>query len=188
MITRGVDAIVVHCSATPDGAPLTVEEVDAWHKARGFRRSAHWLSRFNPRIRHCGYHRLVDHLGRVQEGRHYDEVGAHVQGSNARSIGLCMAGTGKFSHPQWFALQRLVVSIVAQIAQGREPKAAVVGVEEAIRAAQRLGVRIVGHRDFSPDRDGDGVVEPWEWVKSCPGFDVGQWVAGGMEPPVGHVL
>ena len=31
---------------------------------------------------------------------------------------------------------------------------------------------IVGHRDLSPDLDGDGVVEPEEWVKQCPCFDV----------------
>jgi N-acetylmuramoyl-L-alanine amidase len=36
--------------------------------------------------------------------------------------------------------------------------------------------RIVGHRDLSPDKDGDGMVERWEWMKECPSFDVGQWV------------
>lgn len=33
--------------------------------------------------------------------------------------------------------------------------------------------RIVGHRDLSPDLDGDGVIEPKEWTKVCPCFDVG---------------
>jgi N-acetyl-anhydromuramyl-L-alanine amidase AmpD len=32
-------------------------------------------------------------------------------------------------------------------------------------------VRIVGHRDLSPDLDKDGVVEPHEWVKLCPCFN-----------------
>ncbi len=30
---------------------------------------------------------------------------------------------------------------------------------------------ICGHRDLSPDKDGDGVVEPHEWIKMCPCFD-----------------
>ena len=32
--------------------------------------------------------------------------------------------------------------------------------------------RVCGHRDLSPDLDGDGKVEPWEWVKQCPCFEV----------------
>ena len=32
--------------------------------------------------------------------------------------------------------------------------------------------RVCGHRDLSPDLDGDGTVEPWEWVKQCPCFEV----------------
>lgn len=33
--------------------------------------------------------------------------------------------------------------------------------------------RVVGHRDLSPDADGDGKVEPEEWTKVCPCFEVG---------------
>jgi len=29
---------------------------------------------------------------------------------------------------------------------------------------------IVGHRDLSPDKDGDGIVERHEWLKLCPCF------------------
>ncbi|PWL81412.1 MAG: N-acetylmuramoyl-L-alanine amidase, partial [Prevotellaceae bacterium] len=24
---------------------------------------------------------------------------------------------------------------------------------------------------FSPDLNGDGIIEPWEWMKACPCFD-----------------
>jgi hypothetical protein len=30
----------------------------------------------------------------------------------------------------------------------------------------------MGHRDLSPDLDGNGHIEPDEWMKQCPGFDV----------------
>ena len=33
------------------------------------------------------------------------------------------------------------------------------------------GSKIVGHRDLSPDLNGDGIIKPNEWIKSCPCFD-----------------
>lgn len=30
---------------------------------------------------------------------------------------------------------------------------------------------IAGHRDLSPDLDGNGCVDPTEWVKQCPSFN-----------------
>ena len=33
---------------------------------------------------------------------------------------------------------------------------------------------VCGHRDLSPDLNGNGVVEPEEWIKVCPCFDVGK--------------
>ena len=33
-------------------------------------------------------------------------------------------------------------------------------------------VEVLGHRDTSPDLDDDGIVEPEEWTKMCPCFDV----------------
>ena len=33
------------------------------------------------------------------------------------------------------------------------------------------GCRVCGHRDLSPDLDGDGEIEPEEWIKACPCFN-----------------
>lgn len=32
-------------------------------------------------------------------------------------------------------------------------------------------IKIQGHRDFSPDKNGNGVIESWERIKECPSFD-----------------
>ena len=32
--------------------------------------------------------------------------------------------------------------------------------------------QVVGHRDLSPDRNLNGRIEPHEWIKQCPCFDV----------------
>ena len=34
------------------------------------------------------------------------------------------------------------------------------------------GCRICGHRDLSPDLNANGEIEPEEWIKACPCFDV----------------
>lgn len=142
---RPITHIVIHCSATPDGAPRTVEDIDRMHRERGWRK--------------VGYHRVIELDGAVMTGRELEEVGAHVEGSNARSIGICMIGTTRFTSLQWEALAGLVRTLEARF-------------HDAV---------ICGHRDFSPDLDGDGLVEPHEWFKLCPGFDVAEWRRAGME-------
>ncbi|MBP0439454.1 peptidoglycan-binding domain-containing protein [Tianweitania sediminis] len=37
------------------------------------------------------------------------------------------------------------------------------------------GIRWCGHRDLSPDRNGNGIIEPFEHLKACPVFDVIPW-------------
>ena len=34
------------------------------------------------------------------------------------------------------------------------------------------GCRVCGHRDLSPDLNGNGEIEPEEWIKACPCFEV----------------
>lgn len=75
---RKIDKIIIHCTATPAGRPVTVGQVTAWHKARGFRT--------------IGYHYLIYGDGSIHEGRPLDEVGAHCLGHNAHSIGICYVG------------------------------------------------------------------------------------------------
>jgi N-acetyl-anhydromuramyl-L-alanine amidase AmpD len=47
---------------------------------------------------------------------------------------------------------------------------------------------VVGHRDLSPDLDGDGQVEPHEWIKLCPAFEVRDWLANFMQPTEDQVF
>ena len=75
---RSIDAIIVHCTATPPGMKVTVDDIDRWHKARG------WKG--------IGYHYVVDLEGKVHAGRPLDQTGAHCLGHNAHSIGVCYVG------------------------------------------------------------------------------------------------
>lgn len=38
-----------------------------------------------------------------------------------------------------------------------------------------VDAEVLGHRDLSPDADGDGKVERHEWLKECPCFDARAW-------------
>ncbi len=165
-MSRQINAIVIHCAASPNGQRVTAEDVDRWHKERGFQRRDQWRGIQNPQLYHIGYHFLVRINGAIESGRHLEEVGAHVAGSNSDSIGICMAGTDRFTPAQWASLADCVRSLSRKF-----PRA-----------------KILGHRDYSPDKNGDGVLEPWEWMKTCPGFDVAHWLNNGMKPAIVHLL
>lgn len=70
--------IVVHCTATPEGRDVTVGDVDACHRARGFAS--------------IGYHYLIRLDGTIERGRLEDRIGAHCLGKNDCSIGVCYVG------------------------------------------------------------------------------------------------
>lgn len=169
---RAINLIVIHCSASANtdalfrGSPGTpglvtpVQVIDGWHAKRGFRRTHALARHVNPQLPHIGYHYVLYRNGAVATGRHLDEVGAHVQGFNQKSIGICLVGTDRFTKAQWEALAGLVASLQKQFPEAR----------------------VLGHRDLSPDQDANGIVEPFEWLKTCPGFDVAAWLKGGMAP------
>jgi N-acetylmuramoyl-L-alanine amidase len=75
---RIINEIIVHCSATAEGKDYSVDDITAWHKARGFVT--------------IGYHYVVYRDGTVHEGRDVDISGAHCTGHNANSIGVVYVG------------------------------------------------------------------------------------------------
>ena len=75
---RTIDKIIIHCSATPEGRPHSVEDIRRWHKAQGFA--------------DVGYHYVIGLDGAVFRGRPLEQAGAHCRGQNAHSIGICYIG------------------------------------------------------------------------------------------------
>jgi len=75
---RKIDEIILHCSATPAGRDVSVDEIRRWHLARGFS--------------DIGYHYVVGLDGSVHAGRPVECVGAHCLGHNAHSVGVCYVG------------------------------------------------------------------------------------------------
>lgn len=75
---REIKEIIIHCSATPEGRNVTVEDIDKWHKERGFKK--------------IGYHYVIYLDGSIHKGREEYEIGAHCTLHNANSIGICYIG------------------------------------------------------------------------------------------------
>ena len=190
-VGRRIDLIVIHCAATRDGDSLergnpgqrghrlATDVIDGWHAERGFHRQAPIAASFNPQLEHIGYHYVIDCTGRVLTGRHPSEIGAHAAGFNANSIGVCMTGTARYTLEQWDALRALVLELCER---HRVP------VHYALRNGDRLHDGLCGHRDLSPDQNHDGVIQPWEWLKTCPGFDVDAWLFRSMQPAAADVF
>lgn len=180
---RKIRHIIIHCSATPNGRPDTLASIDAGHKARKFKRSSQYIRSYNPELKHIGYHRIIMADGTRRSGRHLEEIGAHVQGNNIDSIGVLMVGMDKFSRAQWLNLREEVLQLTREITNKR-----IENVEQCLQALKDAGISLKGHRDYSPDLNGNGIIERTEWIKNCPNFSVAEWVKGGMVPLEASVL
>jgi N-acetylmuramoyl-L-alanine amidase len=72
--------VILHCTDSDDAQDwIDVNEIDKWHKARGWRG--------------VGYHWIICRDGNIQVGRLENEMGAHTFGQNRDSIGVCWVGS-----------------------------------------------------------------------------------------------
>lgn len=146
-----IDAIVVHCSATKLGQDIGKKEIIQMHLQRGFST--------------IGYNYIIRIDGTIEIGRSLQIAGAHCNSKgfsgvsyNRHSIGICYVGG---------------LDAQGNPADTRTPKQkkTMAGLIKKLCAEYEI-VEVLGHRDTSPDLDDDGIVEPHEWIKECPCFDV----------------
>ena len=125
----------IHCSATPPTMDIGDKEIKEWHLEKG------WSD--------IGYHVIIRRDGRIEYGRAFDVLGAHVKGFNSVSLGVCLIGgvdgegtpRNNYTVRQYHTLERVLNALHLLF-----PDAVV-----------------RGHRDF-PGVD-----------KACPSFDVQRW-------------
>lgn len=85
---------------------------------------------------------------------------AHIAwGWNKRAIGICYVGgldkDGRPADTRTDAQRTALIRLV-----------------KALRLVFPGVKQVLGHRDTSPDLNGDGVISPNEYMKACPCFDV----------------
>ena len=141
---RTVHLIVIHCSATKENETFTEIELEKSHRQRG--------------LNGIGYHYYIRRDGNIKSTRPVRKPGAHARGHNLGSIAICyegglnQRGVPKDTRTEW---QRHSLRVLVRALLMDYPEA-----------------KVAGHRDLSPDRNNNGEVEPMEWTKQCPCFEV----------------
>lgn len=152
MTPAQVEYLVIHCSATQPDADIGRAEIDRWHRQKG------WLM--------IGYHFVIRRDGTIEEGRKLTQVGAHTEGYNAKSIGICMVGGVKqvkdadgkddTDGPRWDLKPE------NNFTEDQFQSLALLILE--LRADGYAHAAVLGHRDFH------------HVTKACPSFDVTKWL------------
>lgn len=113
---RKINKIILHCSATKEGQHFTKEDIEKWHIERGFRK--------------IGYHYVIYIDGSVHIGRDVSEIGAHTQGLNSNTIGICYIGgldvNGKAKDTRTAAQKASIVRLIDEL-KGQFPDATIHG-------------------------------------------------------------
>lgn len=151
MKKQNIDAIVIHCTASKAGQDLRAADIDKQHQERGFAM--------------IGYNFVVDLDGTVEDGRPLTRDGAHCNTAglsgksyNKHSIGIVyVGGLDENGNP----------------ADTRTPEQKQALADLVYRLINEYPiVEVIGHRDASPDKNKNGVIEKNEWIKQCPCFSV----------------
>lgn len=143
---RKVNWITLHCTGA--AATQTLESIQAHWRSLGWR---------NP-----GYHYLITIDGTVHVLAPHSQVTNGVAGHNANAIHVAYTGGvdsfGRIADTRTTAQRNAMAKLVNEL------------------AAQYPTSAILGHRDFSPDKNRNGRIEEHEWIKACPSFSVKAWL------------
>ncbi|MCO5735946.1 N-acetylmuramoyl-L-alanine amidase [Stenotrophomonas maltophilia] len=132
-----VQYLIVHCAATRPSMDVGVKEIRKWHLQRGFN--------------DVGYHYVIRRDGSIEKGRADTIPGAHAEGYNGKSLGVCLVGgvsendvkvaENNFTEAQFDALHTLLRQL----------------------RASHPNAKVIGHREVNRG-------------KACPSFDVQEWL------------
>lgn len=138
---RKINNIVVHCTGGP--ATQTVSDIKAEFKRKGWK---------NP-----GYHYLIDKEGTITQLLDLSKVANGVKGHNSDSVHVAyIGGIGSLKNEN-------------DTRTGEQKKSLLQIIKKLHKDFPEAQIK--GHRDFSPDQNHNGIIDPWERIKACPCFD-----------------
>lgn len=147
-MTRKIKWGTLHCTSAPQNQ-TTQEMFNYWIKHNG------WS---NP-----GYHYEIEANGVIQQLQEIDKVANGVAGYNQNAIHISYKG----------GIDSKGNAVDNRTDNQKKSQLLI------IKRLKQLFPNIVflGHRDFSTDTNGNGIIDKWEWIKSCPSFDVRDWLS-----------
>ena len=117
LVNRPILYVVVHCSASKVTTNFTLKDLRHLHVD-----ICHWSD--------IGYHFYITRDGRIHNCRPMSEIGAHVKGYNAVSIGVCYEGglnaRGRPADTRTPEQKKSLIELLSALKE-RFPKAKLVG-------------------------------------------------------------
>lgn len=154
--------LVIHCTATPEGREVTAADIRRMHLSPKSAGGRGWKQVGYTDIIHLDG--SVERLVQNNEDAWVDpwEITNGASGYNSVSRHIVYAGgCDKAMKPKDTRTDKQKAALAKYIRDFH---------------AKHPDVKIIGHRDLSPDRNGNGILEPNEWMKACPSFDVRKWL------------
>lgn len=99
---RAINFLVIHCSASDNPSQDDVSMIRELHTAP--KDQPYKWGEYDTRGKawqDVGYHFFIKKDGSIQKGRDIEKQGAHAQGYNATSIGICLSGSKEFNDVQF---------------------------------------------------------------------------------------
>lgn len=144
-MARDIKYIAIHCTA--GSQKQTAEDIVNYHK-----KVLKW--------QRPGYHYIIDTFG-IVHATHPEHLNSNgVKGFNRWIINIAYIG----------GVESQSGKLVAVDNRTDAQKKSMLTLLKDLRKRYPSAV-IQGHRDFSPDKNGNGIVDPWERIKECPCFD-----------------
>jgi len=138
---RNIERIFVHCTAGSQSQ--TIADLKNEFIRKG------WKS--------PGYHYVIDTSGGVHQLLSVEQVSNGVKGYNSSAINVAyiggIDGKGKPTDNRTPLQKESLVLLLHKL------------------KLQYSQAKILGHRDISPDKNHNGIVDPWERIKECPCFN-----------------
>ncbi len=139
---RNIEYIAIHCTAGYG----TIDSIKKYWKD-----TLKWKT--------VGYHIIVDLDGNLNHLLPFDNISNGVEGFNSKTINISYIGG--------------VLRDDYTKASDTRTEAQKEGLKKAILEAKKYApnAKVQGHRDFSPDKNKNGIIDSWERIKECPCFN-----------------
>lgn len=118
-----------------------------------------------------GYHRIIERSGKIEKMYDFEKVTNGVQWYNSECIHISYVGGINYEK------SKKGIFIAEDTRTPEQKHSITICIIEAIDWLKENGkditkdLMVIGHRDFSKDKNNNNIIESWERIKECPSYD-----------------